>query len=379
MPDFDKVILAGQTLYVKDSGTAAAVNELVEELSQTNTTVEGHTQDIEDLTSEDNAIKTQISTLSTSVDNLSSAINSLNAYNFDCCVFIGDSFLAQSPAWGDVLAQSLPGCRVHYNFPSGGGGYQTAGANGSFLQMLSTGGVVYTQAQSYKNSVTFVLIEGGINDGDQQSGPESQAVVSTLLAAKSLFPNAKFAVCYNWAARAYPSTIWHGIANGCAKQGVPFCPNSYLWLWSANPSTYFQSDNIHPNSTGTNLAVQCLYQWLMGGKPVWPGTPQQTAMSNGTTLIWYIDSGDNVCLGFYGTATSNTATLGTAPLALRPYQQDIYFPLVNVSTMTSNNSYVRFTSTGAISTSGLFSSSTPTFQSPASIPARSFGFMGFTS
>lgn len=328
----------------------------------------------------DEQITEQLNPLAKRVTNIEANINSLNVYNFDTCVFIGDSYLNQNPSWGDQLASILPGCRAHYNYPSGGGGFQTAGANGSFLDMVSSGGQVYKAVQSFKNNVTFVLIEGGINDGDQESSPESLAVANTLNAAKVLFPNAKIAVVYNWAPRAYPSTIWHGIARGCADTGVPFCPNSYLWLWNNSTSYWFQSDQIHPSTVGTNMAVRLLYMWLMNGKVAWPFTPQQTALANGMTLIWYIDSADQVCLGIYGTSTSNTASLGTAPFCLRPYQQQIFFPWLNVTNLSGTESpYVKINpSDGAMSTNATFSSQTNVSQWNTSIPARQFGFMGFT-
>ena len=328
----------------------------------------------------DEQISDQLTPLETRVENIEANINSLNVYNFDTCVFIGDSYLNQNPSWGDQLASILPGCRAHYNYPSGGGGFQTAGANGSFLDMVSSGGQVYNAVQSFKNNVTFVLIEGGINDGDGESSPESLAVANTLNAAKALFPNAKIAVVYNWAPRAYPSTIWHGIARGCADTGVPFCPNSYLWLWNNSTSYWFQSDQIHPSTTGTNMAVRLLYMWLMNGKVVWPFTPQQTTLANGMTLIWYIDDSDQVCLGIYGTSTSNTASLGTAPFCLRPYQQQLFFPWLNITNLSGTESpYVRINpSDGAISTNATFSSQTNVSQWNTSVPARQFGFMGFT-
>lgn len=328
----------------------------------------------------DDQITEKLEPLATRVTNIEANMNSLNVHNFDTCVFIGDSYLNQNPSWGDQLASILPGCRAHYNYPSGGGGFQTAGANGSFLDMVSSGGQVYKAVQSFKNEVTFVLIEGGINDGDQESSPESLAVANTLNAAKALFPNAKMAVVYNWAPRAYPSTIWHGIARGCADTGVPFCPNSYLWLWNNSTNYWFQSDQIHPSTVGTNMAVRLLYMWLMSGKVVWPFTPQQTTLSNGMTLIWYIDDSDQVCLGIYGTSTSNTASLGTAPFCLRPYQQQIFFPWLNVTNLSGTESpYVRIDpSTGAIATNATFSSQNNVSQWNTSIPARQFGFMGFT-
>lgn len=328
----------------------------------------------------DQQITEQLEPLDTRVTNIEANMNSFNVYNFDTCVFIGDSYLNQNPSWGDQLASILPGCRAHYNYPSGGGGFQIAGANGSFLDMVSSGGQVYKAVQSFKNNVTFVLIEGGINDGDQESSTESLAVANTLNAVKVLFPNAKMAVVYNWAPRAYPSTIWHGIARGCADTGVPFCPNSYLWLWNNSTSYWFQSDQIHPSTVGTNMAVRLLYMWLMNGKVAWPFTPQQTALSNGMTLIWYIDSADQVCLGIYGTSTSNTAKLGTAPFCLRPYQQQIFFPWLNVTNLSGTESpYVRIDpSTGAITTNAMFSSQNNVSQWNTSIPARQFGFMGFT-
>ena len=332
------------------------------------------------INSVDETISEQLEPLNTRVTNIEANLNSLNVYNFDTCVFIGDSYLNQNPSWGDQLASILPGCRAHYNYPSGGGGFQTAGANGSFLDMVSPGGQVYNAVQSFKGNVTFVLIEGGINDGDQESSPESLAVANTLNAVKALFPNAKIAVVYNWAPRAYPSTIWHGIARGCADTGVPFCPNSYLWLWNNDTSYWFQSDQIHPSTAGTNMAVRLLYMWMMTGKVVWPFTPQQTALANGMTLIWYIDDSDQVCLGIYGTSTSNTASLGTAPFCLRPYQQQIFFPWLNVTNLSGTESpYVKINpNDGAMSTNATFSSQTNVSQWNTSIPARQFGFMGFT-
>lgn len=328
----------------------------------------------------DETISEQLTPLETRVTNIEANINSLNVYNFDTCVFIGDSYLNQNPSWGDQLASILPGCRAHYNYPSGGGGFQTAGANGSFLDMVSSGGQVYKAVQSFKNNVTFVLIEGGINDGDGESSPESLAVANTLNAVKTLFPNAKVAVVYNWAPRAYPNTIWHGIARGCADNGVPFCPNSYLWLWNNSTSYWFQSDRIHPSTVGTNMAVRLLYMWLMNGKVAWPFTPQVTSLSNGMSLIWYIDGADQVCMGIYGTSTSNTATLGTAPFCLRPYQQQIFFPWLNVTNLSGTESpYVKINpNDGAMSTNATFSSQTNVSQWNTSIPARQFGFMGFT-
>ena len=328
----------------------------------------------------DGQITEQLTPLTTRVTNIEANINSLNVYNFDTCVFIGDSYLNQNPSWGDQLASILPGCRAHYNYPSGGGGFQTAGANGSFLAMVSAGGQVYNAVQSFKNDVTFVLIEGGINDGDGESSPESLAVANTLNAAKVLFPNAKMAVVYNWAPRAYPSTIWHGIARGCADTGVPFCPNSYLWLWNNATSYWFQDDQIHPSAVGTNMAVRLLYMWLMNGKVVWPFTPQKTTLANGMTLIWYIDNSDQVCLGIYGTSTSNTASLGTAPFCLRPYQQQTFFPWLNITNLSGTESpYVKINpSDGAMSTNATFSSQTNVSQWNTSVPARQFGFMGFT-
>lgn len=328
----------------------------------------------------DESISEQLEPLDTRVTNIEANMNSLNVCNFDTCVFIGDSYLDQNPSWGDQLASILPGCRAHYNYPSGGAGFQTAGANGSFLDMVSSGGQVYNAVQSFKDNVTFVLIEGGINDGDQESSPESLAVANTLNAVKVLFPNAKIAVVYNWAPRAYPSTIWHGIARGCADTGVPFCPNSYLWLWNNDTSNWFQSDQIHPSAAGTNMAVRLMYMWLMSGKVVWPFAPQQTTLANGMTLIWYIDSADQVCIGIYGTSTSNTASLGTAPFCLRPYQQQIFLLWLNVTNLSGTEApYVRINpSDGAISTNATFSSQNNVSQWSTSIPARQFGFMGFT-
>lgn len=328
----------------------------------------------------DQTISEKLEPLDTRVTNIEANMNSLNVYNFDTCVFIGDSYLNQNPAWGDVLAGILPGCRAHYNYPSGGGGFQIAGANGSFLDMVSSGGQVYKAVQGFKNNVTFVLIEGGINDGDTGAAAEDTAVRNTLAACKTLFPNARIVVVYNWAPRAYPNNIWEGIKTGCAASGVAFCPNSYLWLWTQNTSWYYQNDNIHPNSRGTNRAVQLIYQWLMSGSACWSETKQRVNLSNGQTLFWWIDTGDQVIIGIYGTSTSNTASLGTMPFCLRPYNQQMFVPWLNVTNLSGTESpYIRWDpNTGAISTNATFSSQTNMSQWNTSIPARMLGFMGFT-
>ena len=328
----------------------------------------------------DQTISEKLEPLNTRVTNIEANMNSLNVYNFDTCVFIGDSYLNQNPSWGDQLASILPGCRAHYNYPSGGGGFQIAGANGSFLDMVSAGGQVYKAVQSFKNKVTFVLIEGGINDGDTGAAAEDTAVRNTLAACKTLFPNARIVVVYNWAPRAYPNNIWEGIKVGCSASGVAFCPNSYLWLWTQNTSWYYQNDNIHPNSRGTNKAVQLIYQWLMSGSACWSETKQRINLSNGQTIFWWIDTGDQVNIGIYGTSTSNNASLGTMPFCLRPYQQQMFIPWLNVTNLSGTESpYIRWDpTTGAISTNATFSSQQNTSQWNTSIPARMLGFTGFT-
>lgn len=325
-------------------------------------------------------LETRVDGLKTDVTNVQAALNSLNVYNFDACVFIGDSYLNQNPAWGDVLAGILPGCRSHHNYASGGGGFQTSGANGSFAAMLQSGGLVYNDAQSFKNEITFVLIEGGINDGDTGMSAETSAVDTTLKAAKSLFPNAKIVVVYNWISRAYPNNIWEGIKLGCAINGVPFCPNSYLWLWNDNDTLYFQSDHIHPNTLGTNRACLFIYQWLMSGQSIWSDGKKSISLSNGMTIFWSIDSGDQVNIGIYGTANSNTASLGTVPYCLRPYNQSLFIPWNNVTNLSgTENPYLRIDTNGSISTNATFSSQNPVSQWNTSFPARQLGFMGFTN
>lgn len=328
----------------------------------------------------DETISEQLAPLNTRVTNIEANMNSLNVYNFDTCVFIGDSYLNQNPKWGDVLAGILPGCRTHYNYASGGGGFRIAGDQGTFLSMLQTGGVIYKAAQSYKNNVTFVLIEGGINDGDRGVAEEDTAVQNTINAAKSLFPNARIACVYNWVSRAYPNNVWEGIKLGCAHTGTPFCPNSYLWFWTGDTSRYFQSDNIHPTANGTNQACRMLYQWLMSGSVIWPWNKQRVNLDNGMTLFWSIDSGDQINIGIYGTSTSNTARLGTMPFCLRPYNQQMFIPWLNVTNLSGTESpFIKWDpNTGAISTNATFSSQNNVSQWNTSIPARMLGFMGFT-
>ena len=251
-------------------------------------------------------------------------IGGISSNNYTNCVFVGDSYAGLSPSWGDVLAGLLPGCQTHHIFINGGGGYQTSGGKGTFLQMFSSGGDVYQKVQSYKNDVTFVIIEGGINDGETMTDAQTSAVMATVNAAKALFPNARICCVYNWFSHAYPEGQWRGILEGGTKAGALVCVDSRVWLWSKNPSEFFNSDNIHPNAAGTEFASRMLARWLLTGRGEWSLPMQSISLDTGLWLLFEINT-QVVTVHVFGQVKTPVVTenLGTMPFCLRPYQREV--------------------------------------------------------
>lgn len=319
MANCKSIKIDGVSYTVYDESAHTAIDELNDRVDT----------EITNRESEDNTIKEQIASLQ--------ARKMSGLYDMRECVFIGDSYLAMTPSWGDLLATKLADrVNAHHNFAFGGSGYLTAGSFGTFYSNLTNGGAVYNAVQDYKNNVTLVIIEGGINDGEPGTDEMSAAVVQTIEAAKALFVNADIVCVYNWFSGPYPITQYRGILQGCAITGAGFVKSSFCWLWNTEQSKYFGSDNIHPNADGTELAVSCLAQWLVTGFSPWPGTPQKKTLEGGADLYWEIDQNDILTIGIFGTNTGDaTDNIGTLPAAITPRLRTI-----STVTFSSSNNQV---------------------------------------
>ena len=349
MADFDKISINATYYNVKDTAARQQIAEETEAREAADTALgQKITKETDAREQADNQLSQQIE----------SVISNSSSINFAHCVFVGDSYAALSPSWCDTLAGLLPGLDSYHKFANGGGGYQTSGSLGTFTQMFNAGGAVYQDAQSYKDNVTFVIIQGGINDGETTGSDQTNAVMGAVNAAKSLFPNAKICCVYNWFSHAYPEAQWRGILEGGTKAGALVCVDSRVWLWSKDPADFFESDNVHPNAAGTEFASKMLARWLLSGNGDWALPMQSITLSTGLWILFEVNT-QVITVHVYGEVKTpvTTTNLGTVPLCLRPYQRDINMLWFDTSMSSSEiatrgPNRIKWGPSGQISTNG---------------------------
>ena len=244
-------------------------------------------------------------------------------------VMIGDSYLAgsntTSPStdnWG-VLLKNLMGWNNVSRYPNAGGGYITQAGSGSFVDMVSDGGVVYTSENLNRLDVSLVICVGGINDGQVNTLTMFNAVKNFITNTKSLFPNAKIVLAYNWFCRNYPLGQLFGIKDACTQyDDVYFVEHAHMWLM--NCPSYF-TDGVHPNTDASKIASRIFAQWLRTGTDFCYGYPQ-TYSDNGITLtFWYDINNLNIKISGTTTGANDNTIMKNVPIVARPYSNKIGF------------------------------------------------------
>lgn len=219
------------------------------------------------------------------IENLQSAVNqrvkNLSGRKF---IFIADSYGVLG--WtADVINRT--GIDAHA-LNVGGAGFVGAGGGTTWLQALTT----YTTSvdDDYKNSITDIIILGGINDFGIGRTSIMIAIDNFVTYAHNNYPNAMIGCgCLSWAKRdndisTYITTViptyremfskYNGYCYYIDKMYVPMHNYSVM-----------ATDGIHPTTEGVNDIVDYIIGWLLTGRPGYVRDIQPTlAAETGVTL-----------------------------------------------------------------------------------------------
>lgn len=201
---------------------------------------------------------------------LSGNVNMLldNRKNFRNCkiLCIGDSFGRGVYDGNEHLESSWPTRLGEY--ANGSIIYNYCQSNAGFLTSDNTFLTQLTKAKNDGHGDShIIIIEGGHNDGYNDTTNLFNSIIECINYAKQNFPNA---VIYVVAAnsgtakeidRTKRHSIWTTMQNACALTGVPFFMlNMYLFIIDDTLS----GDGIHPNQFGYQMLASLMYMMLTG-------------------------------------------------------------------------------------------------------------------
>ena len=226
------------------------------------------------------ASKTRWDKASADVDAVTKRVNIITGSADENIIVLGDSISSgigltdSSKSWANQLA-SYRNATVS-NLSQSGVGY----LNGTqtFLQQL----------KSYpgdKDSVTRILVAGGINDkvhvddGNVTDSNLTRAVLSLLDYARDNFPHAKVQVIPTICGYTPPSLYHKGVLEArdriiaaCGMRHVEVLP--YAWEWLNGNRDWSSGDDVHPNDVGQALLLRLICEAMDGAtvRNSWDGT-----------------------------------------------------------------------------------------------------------
>ena len=248
-----------------------------------------------------------ISSLQTIVSKNSRDISSLKTYRLYTggkVAFVGDSFLAQENGFADRVIDLLELADDYIKIPNSGGGYITPGASGfAFGDLISR--------QRTDDTISLVIIEGGINDGTPTTVQMANAVKDAINSAKTVWPNAKILLCYNATIAFYPRAQIAGIEFAAQTERVNFIDPYIKYL---GPSAW-NSDNIHPNAAGALEMGNVIANYIINHSQAFPALSGEI-QGDGVRVLYSLD--DSV-VTFRILGTPNSQNICSLPIFLKPY------------------------------------------------------------
>ena len=221
---------------------------------------------IADLNRRMTAAEESITTLNTDVDTLDANVSQIKQ-GVKNIIYIGDSFMYGPSHLTQALDARL-NVGHSYNCAYGGTGFVRDTEGRSFPHQLDNA----AQNDSIPNeSITDVIIVGGINDGEDVYQSQFEDAIQTMIARRNTsFPNAKM-----WfVPMAYGTdNLTQGaqekyfkIYNACVSKGVATLPYAYTFLAGLDPTTYLlPNDPVHPSDAGCARIAGYICDWINGG------------------------------------------------------------------------------------------------------------------
>lgn len=231
-------------------------------------------------------------------------------------LLIGDSYEERS-GWATKLASFIRSC---------GGRCDIQAVPGAGLTVGTTWAALYNSSPN-KGSYTDVLIGGGIND-NQATDANITAYMSAL--SKAIGPaNCRIYYCafgdvwHNVGLRNSAKVVYAKIKALCRTYGIAWVENCFGMLYA---NSLFQSDNLHPNSSGGDWIADCLSNFILTGSNDWEVETTITSSSYMTIKngikTFYIGQ---VLLGRITGKTNVEGLIESGALVLLPTCNPTYF------------------------------------------------------
>lgn len=187
--------------------------------------------------------------------------------DFSRCIFLGDSYmetayLQDSQGFVNQFCSYL-GITNYTKYGMSGSGFINDGGgsgHGTYLSILNN---VIIPAETNPQEVTFILVEGGANDGAPTYESYTTTVQTWIAAAKTAFPNAKIAIMETPTFDVILNNTRLGLKRACELSQEIFI-DSGLWL-TGNTNYEATSPNAdHPNVNGCKVIAQNLFNTMIG-------------------------------------------------------------------------------------------------------------------
>lgn len=194
--------------------------------------------------------------------------NEINTINSEATIFVGDSYAGYGYVTNLCQLLNLTLNTNAWNFSVGGAGFAREG--NTFLGNLQARENVITD----KSQIKRIVVCGGYNDRMNTDAAIIAGIENFCNHCRAVYPNARIYIGMIGGDASFNdtqgtiTTMRLNLLNVlkcyklCGQFGATYLNGVEYIMINRN---YFQSDNVHPNTTGTNNLTIGIYQALMSG------------------------------------------------------------------------------------------------------------------
>lgn len=212
----------------------------------------------------------EVQNVSDEVTLIQNAIDKSGYYDFSKVLCYGDSFTEgyglSNPAtenWATQFMSMVNGGTLE-RYYNGAAGFVAVGNTSHLNYEDDFDQNVWPQVSANANTYTCIIVQGGLNDGNQAISTEQAAVTSFINNLKGKFPNAKllFLTC-NYYQNPYSGSIM-GVNLACRSAGIGYTHHGWTALYGM--TDYMQDDLLHPNANGCKMLAGYLAKTVLNGE-----------------------------------------------------------------------------------------------------------------
>ena len=191
--------------------------------------------------------------------------------------------------WTTIIGGLLNlGTDNFYTYSEGAMGYVTAGSSGHTAKTLLE---AHASDISDPDDITDIVFGMGLNDYTQTASDIATAVATLVAYCKTTYPNATIWECFLANQKNKSDQFFAQYIDCINNVHAAFEPQDVKIIYGAeyimHDFRFFAVDNAHPTTEGCTEIAKFVYNWLMGGHPVYrtKGSCEMSgAMSNFTAI-----------------------------------------------------------------------------------------------